>query len=79
MRRAKQGTGKTVSMMIDFWLDSEDDQTIHIGTNDPDLGAENFRFSVTAVVGRSNSHPLMYKQLAKCLRSKGAPAPKMET
>jgi hypothetical protein len=72
MRLSKKG--RTVSITLDFWWNPED-QTIHIGTNDPDPGAESFRIRVTSDASRRNAHLPLFEQLAKCLRSKGAPAP----
>ena len=69
--------GRSVSLEVDFWWKPED-RTIHLATNDKDPGAETFHVAIREDATKANGHPSLFRNLAKCLRSKGAPAPELE-
>ncbi len=66
--------GKSVSLEVSFWWVPQGN-TIHIATNDKDAGADTFHVAVTDDPSKAGGHPSLFRELAKCLRSKGAPAP----
>jgi hypothetical protein len=66
--------GNALSLEINFWWDAEDN-AIHIGSNDKDPGSGSFMVAIRADESKPSGHPYLFRELAKCLRSKGAPAP----
>ncbi len=72
MRKSKPG--RTVSLEVDFWFVAKED-AIHVGTNDPGPGTEEFRLRVTRDGSKKDGHPLLFRLLAKCLKSMGSPGP----
>ena len=69
MRLSKKG--ESVALEIAFWMTP--DGTIHVASNDPE--AEGFHVSVAADPAKPSGHPYLYRELSKCLRQMGAPAP----
>ena len=63
--------GRSVTLEISFSM--KDDGVIHATSNDPDV--DTFHVVVRADEGKPSSHPYLYRELAKCLRKMGAPAP----
>jgi len=75
MRLSRKGKGgappKSVALEVLFWMTSTG--SIHIATNDPD--ASTFHVSVIDDPTKARGHPSLYRELAKCLKKMGAPAP----
>jgi hypothetical protein len=66
--------GKSVSLEVSFWWVPKDN-AIHIATNDKDPGADTFHVAIRDEPSKPSGQPYLFRELAKCLRSKGAPAP----
>jgi hypothetical protein len=75
MRKSKAGKGganpKAVHLEISFWL--KPDNSIHVTCNDP--AVETFHVAVRDDAAKASGHPMLYRELAKCLRQMGVPAP----
>jgi len=63
--------GKSVALEVAFWL--TDDGAIHLVANEPD--APSFHVAVRDDPQKPSGHPYLYRELARCLRQMGAPAP----
>jgi hypothetical protein len=63
--------GRSVSMEVSFWI--REDGAIHLTSNDPDV--KTFYVVVRPDPAKPSGHPYLFRELAKCLRQKGAPAP----
>ena len=64
--------GNSVSLEILFWWDAKD-KAIHMATNDPD--APTFHVAIRADKEKPSGQPYLFRELTKCLRQFGAPAP----
>jgi hypothetical protein len=64
--------GNTVYAKVGIWL--EKDGSIHLSVP----GDKKFHVAVNREPERRNGHPTLFKQLARCLREQGAPAPEPE-
>lgn len=64
--------GNSVSLEVLFWWDASD-KAIHVATNDPD--APTFHIAVRPDKSKPSGHPYLFRELTKCLRQAGAPAP----
>ena len=75
MRISKTGKAgarpKAVHVEISFWL--EKDEVIHVACNDPDVTT--FHVAVRSDAAKASGHPMLYRELAKCLKQMGAPSP----
>jgi len=63
--------GKSVAIEMSFWM--TEDGAIHLVSNDRD--APTFHVAVRDKKSKPSGHPYLYRELAKCLRKMGAPAP----
>lgn len=63
--------GESVSMELALWMSG--DGAIHLASNDPE--ARTFHIDVRHDPSKPSGHPYLYRELAKCLRIMGAPAP----
>ena len=70
MRLSKKG--KSVALELAFWWD-EADKAIHLASNDAEV--DTLHVAVRSDGTKPSGHPYLFRELAKCLRAKGAPAP----
>jgi hypothetical protein len=75
MRISKKGKAggkpKAVHLEISFWL--ENGNVIHVACNDPDVST--FHVAVRSDPTKASGHPTLFRELSKCLKQMGAPAP----
>lgn len=64
-----------VELQVQFWWEAKD-KAIHIATNDPRAGT--FHVAVRNDRSKPSGQPYLFRELAKCLRQMGAPAPDEE-
>ena len=70
MRLSKKG--QSVAVEVAFWWVPKD-KAIHLASNDPE--AESLHVAIRADPNKPSGHPYLFRELVKCLRMKGAPAP----
>jgi hypothetical protein len=63
--------GRSLTMEVSSWM--MEDGAIHLTSNDPDV--RTFYVVVRPDPAKPSGHPYLFRELAKCLRQKGAPAP----
>lgn len=74
MRISKKGKAgakpKAVHVEISFW---QKGNAIHVACNDPAVST--FHIAVRSDPTKPSGHPMLYRELSKCLKQMGAPAP----
>ena len=74
MQRSRRG-GKTVYAEVGFWWD-ERTKAIHLALPPSKAGeVETFHVAVRPEPEKPSGHPSPFRELARCLRELGAPAP----
>ena len=63
--------GRSVTMEVRFWM--TEDGAIHLTANDLDVNT--FHVAIRSDQTKASGQPYLYRELAKCLRQMGAPAP----
>lgn len=67
--------GRTVYAEVGFWWD-ERDRAIHVAVPPSKAGeVETFHVAVRSDPEKPSGHPYLFRELARCLRQLGAPAP----
>jgi hypothetical protein len=63
--------GRSVTMEMSFWM--TEDGAIHLTSNDRDV--KTFHVAIRSDQTKASGQPYLYRELARCLKQMGAPAP----